>query len=61
MKKQYITPSTEVMAIEAEQIMAASITFDEGGDTGSVIFGDGHASGDGMSKGHLDLWGDEED
>ncbi len=61
MKKQYMTPLTEVMTIETEQIMAASIMFDESGNTGSAIFGDGHASGVGLSKDHLDLWGDDEE
>ncbi|WP_290209753.1 hypothetical protein [Bacteroides acidifaciens] len=56
-----MTPLTEVMTIETEQIMAASIMFDESGNTGSAIFGDGHASGEGLSKDHLDLWGDDEE
>lgn len=65
MKKNYITPRTEVMTVETEQMIAASpvpgsIEFD--GDSGSAIFGDGHATGDAYSKGHgTGLWDEDEE
>lgn len=62
--KKYIKPNTEILDVEVETLLneasPGGIVFDEGGNTGSAIFGEGNATGDAFSKGHIDIWGDDE-
>lgn len=59
MKKVYSKPAISVLDIEAESLMAATITTD--GNTGSGGIYDEEIDG-GLSKGHsFDLWADDED
>lgn len=59
MKKVYSKPAISVLDIEAESLMAATITTD--GNTGSGGIYD-EEIGEGLSKGHsFDLWADDED
>lgn len=59
MKKVYSKPAISVLDIEAESLMAATITTD--GNTGSGGIYD-EKIGEGLSKGHsFDLWADDED
>lgn len=59
MKKTYLKPAISVIDIEAESLMAATITTD--GNTGSgSVYGDEIDKG--LSKGHsFDLWADDEE
>ena len=60
MKKVYSKPAISVLDIEAESLMAATITTD--GNTGSGGIYDDEELNTGGSKGHaFDLWADEED
>ena len=60
MKKTYSKPAISVIDIEAESLMAATITTD--GNTGSGgVYGDEEITVGG-SKGHsFDLWSDDEE
>lgn len=60
MKKVYSKPAISVLDIEAESLMAATITAD--GNTGSGGIYDDEELNTGGSKGHsFDLWDDDED
>ncbi len=60
MKKNYISPATEIILLSAQNIMGTSITYDgnapapeTGGDAGEGEGGD--------SRRHYDVWEEEED
>lgn len=60
--KNYIKPQIYTLYVDAETIMAASelegvdgtATFEQG-------FGDGLTTGDALGKGHISVWGDDEE
>lgn len=60
MKKQYITPATECVEMEAQALCAASELSTDGNGGSSPIFGDG-ATYDALGKGHINVWGDDEE
>ncbi len=60
MKKTYSKPAISVIDIEAESLMAATITTD--GNTGSGGIYDDEELNGGLGKGHsFDLWADDEE
>lgn len=61
MKKQYITPATECVEMEAQALCAASDRFTTNGTSGTgSVFDDG-ATGDALGKGHTSVWGDDDE
>ena len=54
MKKNYIKPYTEILLIETETLLAASMEFE--GPTGQGELNETGSEVDAMSKGHFSVW-----
>lgn len=60
MKKQYITPATECVEMDAQALCAASDLTTNGSTGFGSVFDDG-ATGDALGKGHINVWGSDEE
>lgn len=60
-KKKYSTPATSIMTIESETLMAASDgVFGDGSGIGIGGIENGGDAAEAASKGHYNVWGDDE-
>lgn len=56
MKKNYIKPNIEVLFVEVESLLAASIGFGDEGLTGQGDLNDEVSEIDALSKEHFSVW-----
>jgi hypothetical protein len=57
-KKMYMTPAVEVLATEAEELLAGSINLGDEGGTGTL--GEGEVNGPGLSR-EVEMFFDDEE